>query len=68
LFFTTYATALPAASQGPCRLGPQLGPHTDEPEDLWRQFTPGANTSIFGKVDAAFGNKTEGVAAKGERR
>jgi hypothetical protein len=28
-------------------------------------FSPGANTSIFGKVDVAFGDETEGVSARG---
>ena len=28
-------------------------------------FSPGANTSLFGKVDVAFGDETEGLSAKG---
>lgn len=31
-------------------------------------FSPGANTSLFGKVDVAFGNETEGLSAKGGMR
>jgi len=31
-------------------------------------FSPGANTSLFGNVDVAFGDETEGVSAKGGMR
>jgi autotransporter family porin len=41
-------------------VGTQFGPFTDEPDDLWgvvsagvNFFSPGANTSIFGKADVA---------------
>jgi outer membrane autotransporter protein len=56
-------------------LGTSFGPFTDEPDDLWgvvsagvNFFSPGANTSLFGKVDVAFGDETEGVGAKGGMR
>ena len=56
-------------------VGTQFGPFTDEPDDLWgvvsagvNFFSPGANTSLFGKVDVAFGDETEGVAARGGMR
>jgi hypothetical protein len=28
-------------------------------------FSPGANTSLFGKVDVTFGEETNGISAKG---
>ena len=56
-------------------LGTSFGPFTDEPDDLWgvvsagvNFFSPGANTSLFGKVDVAFGDETEGVSARGGMR
>jgi outer membrane autotransporter protein len=56
-------------------LGTTFGPFTDEPDDLWgvvsagvNFFSPGANTSLFGKVDVAFGDETEGVSARGGMR
>jgi hypothetical protein len=28
-------------------------------------FSPGANTSLFGKVDVSFGDELEGISARG---
>jgi len=56
-------------------LGTKFGPFTDEPDDVWgvvstgvNFFSPGASTSLFGKVDVTFGEETEGVSAKGGMR
>jgi outer membrane autotransporter protein len=56
-------------------LGTKFGPFTDEPDDLWgvastgvNFFAPGANTSLFAKLDVTFGEDTEGVSAKGGMR
>jgi autotransporter family porin len=47
----------------------------DEPDDVWgvvsggvNFFNPSAQTSLFAKVDVAFGEETDGVAARGGMR
>jgi len=56
-------------------LGTKFGPFTDQPDDLWgvasagvNFFSPGANTSLFAKVDVTLGDEVEGVSAKGGMR
>ena len=48
---------------------------TDEPEDLWgvvsagvNFFNPGAQTTVFAKVDYTFADQTQGVGVKGGMR
>jgi outer membrane autotransporter protein len=52
-----------------------FGPFSDEPDDVWGEvstgvnfFSPGANTSLFAKLDVTFGDETEGVSARGGMR
>jgi autotransporter family porin len=47
----------------------------DEPDDVWgvvsggvNFFNPSAQTSVFAKVDVAFGEETDGIAARGGMR
>lgn len=56
-------------------VGTAFGPFTDERDDVWGEvstgvnfFSPGANTSLFAKVDVSFGEDVEGVSAKGGMR
>ena len=53
-------------------LGTSFGPFSDEPDDVWGEvstgvnfFSPGANTSLFGKVDVTFGEEIDGISARG---
>jgi autotransporter family porin len=56
-------------------LGTTFGPFTDEPDDVWGEvstgvnfFSPGANTSLFAKLDVTFGDEINGVSARGGMR
>jgi autotransporter family porin len=56
-------------------LGTRFGPFTDEPADVWGEistgvnfFSPGANSSLFAKLDVIFGEEIDGVSAKGGMR